>query len=254
MSRHLLQRRLGLHVAIVCLSLAALLGTGAVASAGPLVRVSQESAPGAGDFDANILGFITPFSTGGTAVQFYGYNTTRSVSYSNNISAFAINRSHLFLVNGSDGLSLFVVHDRPLHGTGGNNGGGTANTRYDLVNDTASILVRDDPGDGYPLTGPNVFTASHNWVNPNTDGLVIGSLDGNFTMFAQFTATPTGLNSWQALSDGSSAIPLDLVTGRRVRLDFAPEVAEVPEPGTLALVGLGCAFVIGARRRRQAKS
>ena len=35
------------------------------------IRVSQESAAGAGDFDANILGFIDPFSTPLTISDFY---------------------------------------------------------------------------------------------------------------------------------------------------------------------------------------
>jgi hypothetical protein len=209
--------------------------------------VSQESAPGAGDFDANILGFIDPFPTGLTAAGFYNYGGGGNpVSYGGALPVLTLNQSHLFLVQGSDGLSLFIVHDRPNVA----NGGGAAQMQFDLLNDLAAILVRDDPGDGYASVGGNLFTSNHNWVTPNTDGLAIGSLDGAFTMFAQFTASPTGLLTWHALSANGSTIDLALEDGRRVRLD----IVAVPEPGTLLLCGLITAGVGGCalRRRRQA--
>ena len=38
------------------------------------IRVSQESSPGAGDFDDNILGYIKTFQTTDTAEAYYAYN------------------------------------------------------------------------------------------------------------------------------------------------------------------------------------
>ncbi len=41
---------------------------------GPSIRVSQESAPGVGDFDDNVLGCIFPYETSVTPADFYGYS------------------------------------------------------------------------------------------------------------------------------------------------------------------------------------
>ena len=38
------------------------------------IRVSQESSPGAGDFDAHVLSTIEPFSTSVTAETYYGFD------------------------------------------------------------------------------------------------------------------------------------------------------------------------------------
>ena len=41
---------------------------------GRTIRVSQESSPGAGDFDANILGYISPYVTSSTTAGYCQYN------------------------------------------------------------------------------------------------------------------------------------------------------------------------------------
>ena len=79
------------------------------------IRVSQESAPGLADFDANVLGTIQPFTTTGTAADFYDYGgvsgNADSYGNANGASILSVDTSHLFLVSASDGLSLFIVHD-----------------------------------------------------------------------------------------------------------------------------------------------
>ena len=73
------------------------------------VFVFQESTPGAGDFSANPLGTIQSFSTTGTLAAFYAY---ASEQFTNTSSVtLTEDQSHLFLVDASDGLGLFVVHD-----------------------------------------------------------------------------------------------------------------------------------------------
>lgn len=218
----------------------------------PSIRVSQESSPGKGDFDANILGIINPFITKKTAVGYYEYNTDDEASFNGSAPTLISNQSRFFLVDAKDGMSLFVVHDKPE-----DRSGGSAKMRFDLLGDTASLKLVDDKGEAQALDGGTAFTSNHNWSPCCTDGLVIGSLDNTWEMLLQFTATPTGLNSWLAYSSSGSTIPLQIETSRRVRLDIAPApVTSVPEPGSMfGLLTFG-AFGTGAllKRKQQQKA
>ncbi|MBW2245286.1 MAG: PEP-CTERM sorting domain-containing protein [Deltaproteobacteria bacterium] len=211
------------------------------------VSVFQESAPGAGDFGANPLGTIQSFSTTGTLAVFYSY---ASQQFTNTGSiALTPDQSHMFLVDASDGLGLFVVHDDGI------TRGGNAETKVDLFGgDTATFLVQDDPGEASYTDSGTGFTAKQSWTQGFTDGYVIGSLDGIWTADVQFTdvfaAGPTinGLATWAALSSdglgGQTEIALALVEDRRVRL------VVVPEPSTLWLVGSGLLGLVATARRK----
>lgn len=202
-----------------------------------LVRVSQESSAGAGDFSSNVLGYISVFSGGTSSLaNYYSYDIPNNVSYGTNAPTLTINRSHLFLVLGTDGLGLFVVYDKP----GVANGGGTANVDYSLVGDTAGFIVEDDPNDTYTNTGGTSFHTVHNWVSPNTDGTVIGTLNGNWSMYVDFNSW-TGLTTWAALSGDGSEIGLNLQANRRVLLDLTP----VPVPAGIQLSGLAVVLLGG---------
>ena len=201
------------------------------------IRVSQESAAGAGDFDANVLGSITSFDTALSASAFYQYGAPNAASYNGELNGGPnpiSSLTQLFLINGSDGLSLAVVHDNPNDGTGG-----TTQTRWNLTGDTGAFVVVDDPGEGVAVSAGNTqFDSNKNWIACCTDGYAIGSLDGNWAMFGQFLTTPTGITSWQATTASGGNIPLTLAPGRRVRLDTT---ASMPEPGTILLFGSGLA-------------
>ncbi len=221
------------------------------------VDVFQESAPGAGDFSANQLGTIESFGTTGTLSEFYAYTSQQFT----NVSSIALteDQSHLFLVGASDGLGLFVVHDDGIAR------GGNAETQVDLLGgDTATYLVQDDPGDSiYTDTGIE-FTARQSWTQGFTDGYVIGSLDGNWTVDVQFKDVSifsgpviNGLTTWAAISSdglgGQTEITLALEEERRVRLVNVPNRA-VPVlgqfPPTLLLLGSGLLSLGMARRRK----
>ena len=224
------------------------------------VMVFQESAPNASDFNANPLGSIQPFSTSGTLEEFYDY---RGSEFKNTAAvSLTRNQSHLFLVDASDGLGLFVVHDN-----GQTNGGGRAETRVDLIGDSAAFLVQDEPApdpqnrDSYTTNAPGtLFTAVNKWVSGFTDGYVIGALDGNWVLDLQFadasaidsstqaadTPTISGLETWAAISSDGSEIALVLQELRRVRLSVVPIPAALP----LLLSAVAGLYFVGRWKRR----
>lgn len=214
------------------------------------LRISQESAPGASDFDLNTIGYITAFETQQTLAEFYGYQTPFAASFNGPI-ALTSNASHLFLVEAADGLGLFSVHDKRQDGSGGK-----AVTRFELLGDTASILVRDDPKDPATNNG-TVFMAWQGWAACCTDGLAIASLENDWKMFVQFINF-SNLDRWLALSETGSSLSLALDLQRRVRIEpvldwNSTPPRSVPEPiSALALLGVGTLGII-ARSKQSSK-
>jgi hypothetical protein len=220
------------------------------------VSVSQETSPGSGSFTP--LGTIQSFSTSGTLAGFYMY-ATQQFSNTDAVTLTA-DQSHLFIVDASDGLGLFVVHDD------GKSLGGNAENRVDLLGgDTASFLLYDDPfpSDNYLDTG-TLFEAEQSWTQNFTDGYVIGTLDGDWTVDVQFTEVGStaivpirGLSSWAALSSdgsgGQTEIALVLEEDRRVRLNFSDSGGPdpIPVPPAIWLFGSGLLGLVGAARRKR---
>jgi hypothetical protein len=195
------------------------------------VRVSQESSAGTGDFDANVLGFIDPFFTGLSIADFYQYGVPNGASYNGELNGgpFPVSSlSQLFFVDALDGLSMVVVHDNPIDGTGG-----STQTQWNLAGDSAAFVVVDDPGEGVTVSaGGTQFNSTKNWAPCCTDGYAIGSLDGVWAMFGQFLALPTGIDQWAAVSSDGGSISLELEEGRRVRFDRIQLVSVDIKPGS----------------------
>jgi hypothetical protein len=140
------------------------------------IRVSQESSPGAGNFDAHVLGVIESFDDSGkTAVQSYAYSTTSSGGgYQGTAITPQADTSHVFFVNTSSGLALFIVHDK-----NGDNDLGRAEMRVELSGDPsgAAFLVKDDPDaseptGGYTVSGGTLFSSRQEW-DPNNNYVTI---------------------------------------------------------------------------------
>jgi len=215
------------------------------------IEVSQESSFGAGDFDSNILGSINVYDTAGTAAALYNYQWSASlINYPFSPThvtdpTLIDNTSHLFMVNSAvDGLTLFVINDNNSDGSGG-----SALMQVDLSGDPdgMGILVSDDPGE-VVLNNPFQATGTFKWDSCCTDGMVLGTINGDWELLVGFLAPPVGLTDWNAYSSGGSSLALALGGGAgRVRLQV------VPEPATIALLGIA-GMVVMTRRRRRALS
>jgi hypothetical protein len=218
-----------------------------------MIRVSQESSPGAGDFDSHVLGYIQVYNApaGESAADFYNY---MSGSYGNTVPTLTLHKSAIFFVNTTQGLDLFWVHDKPNAANAGGHESSEVTVSGD-PNGARYLVFDDDPGqqdtyntDGTPTTsvpGPSGtdFTMTHDWVG-NTDGSVIGSIDGNFTVLTQFTSLGTdsngdGLTGFNALSADGSSVGLNLQIDDRVRFDLVSTPA--PAPAGVTLLGIGVA-------------
>lgn len=206
-------------------------------------RISQESAPGAGDFDGNVLGYLLAYPTSVSAATFYAYDVPEGDSWNGALLSPVADRSHLLLVDTTDGLSLVVVHDRALPN---DPDGGRAEMRFVVDGDPDGLVrtVTDDPqasettSMGYTgSAGDSVFTTGHHWDTCCTDGVVFSGLSGPWWMFVDFeevdglASTPPilGLSEWVAYSGDGAQIPLVLAAGRRVRIESPTAVASCTE-------------------------
>lgn len=207
-----------------------------------MIEVSQESSAGAGDFDANILGFIGIYQTPLTVADFYQYNNPNGASYNGELNggpAPLSQVSQTFFVLGSDGLALVQVHDAANDGSGG-----STRSQWILTGDTAAQVLADDPGEPVTVSaGGTQFDSVKNWIACCTDGYAIGSLDGNWAMTGGFSVF-VGLGRWQATSADGNDITLDDTLRARFRA--------IPEPGTIGLIGIGLLGLGFMRRRRAA--
>jgi hypothetical protein len=197
-----------------------------VQPSGRSVRVAQESSPGAGDFDTAIVGFLTPIQADISAAAYYSYGVPNRASYNGIFPPATSQTTSLFFVNASDGLHLFLVHDKANDGSGG-----SFRSRLELTGANAALVVRDDATESNSSGGGTIFTGNHTWSACCTDGMVIGSLpDAGWSMTAEVTATPSNITRWEGVSDDGSKLPLAFQVGRRIRFDMLdnPPTESIP--------------------------
>jgi len=184
------------------------------------IEVSQESAPGVGDFDANVIGMIDSSDYFLTPQQYYSWHLGGTSFTGPGLTSSAGSSVSVFRSASTGERCLIIVHDQSEDGSGG-----SANVSIEILGDAngAAFLVEDD------LTGQfnDTFTTSPNgllldmdngWDPCCTDGAAIGLLEGDWSVLVEFTSTPSGILTWTALSRGTIPLPLTLEVGRRVRL------------------------------------
>ena len=66
-----------------------------------------------GDFDDHVLGFLEPFPTTLSAADYYRYSLGFGASFNGQAPVLTHERSHLFLVQNTDGLSLSAASELP---------------------------------------------------------------------------------------------------------------------------------------------
>jgi len=233
------------HVELIVSSLVISLVAGAAVSAGQ-IAVMQESAPWVGDFDSNVLGYIDAYTTGGTLQDYYQYGAPYAASFNGPDPLLTSQRSHLFVVDGSDGSGLFAVHDKPEDGSGGQ-------VLLELFiygdADGFALIQNDDPGEFVDQPDPFEIRTTHNWIPCCTDGLLLGTLDGSWSIVMHFKEIPVGIDSWAAYGSDGIVIPLEIAVGHRVKLE-AVSTPCIPAPGALLLGSLGMGLVGWMRKRR----
>ncbi len=204
------------------------------AACGPQIQISQESAPGAGDFDDNVLGAILAFPAAAGAAGFYAYGVPEGDSWNGQSLSPIADRSHLLLANTTDGLTLVVVHDRAIPD---DPDGGRAEMIVELLDDAdgAFRTVEDDPAGMGPDfytgdDGETLFTSMHGWDTCCTDGFALSGLACPSSVLVAFgdvdgnDGTPAieGILEWVAYSADGDEISLAMEVDRRVRLDVLP--------------------------------
>jgi len=223
------------------------------AGCGPLTEIAQESAPGAGDFDDNVLGSLLIFPWTGSAATFYAYDIPEGDSWNGQSLTPVEQRSHLLMSATLDGVTLNVVHDRAIPN---DPDGGRAEMMVEVVGDPDGLVrtVEDDPqgvgGDDYTgEDGESVFTSSLVWGTCCTDGYALSGFNGDpwtaYVQFADVDGNPDnnvieGMNEWVAYSADGGQIALALEEGRRVRLVGLPCPADCNGDTILNIIDFVC--------------
>ena len=207
-----------------------------------VIRVEQESVPGAGDFSQNQLGYIKPFfgvpDHEESPSRLYRYNEDvagnqgRKRSFGLQFFQTMPNRSHVFFATTSSGLSMFIVHGTSpelRQGAGANMSSGRAEMLVEVAGpcEIHNPFI-DDDDDVYVLQKCNQMSVIWNWPMLETDGLSLSGFGANNQIMLSFadvdgssnTPTAQGLTDWLVVSSDRIDVPIALEEGRRVRLSI----------------------------------
>jgi len=199
------------------------------------IEVSQESAPGAGDFDLNVLGTIDAVPTSQTIQNYYGFNSA-SGSFNGPEPVPDADTVFLALIDSSaNGMNLILLY-------------GEANASFTgSVYIDSRVVVAEDPDgaefrvydglpnqgthiDEYTTAGKSYFGINHGYGPCCTDGMALGALDGDWVVYYELvSATGPVPANLMAHTSGGGGVALDLAVGKRVRLrPLTSEPTRVP--------------------------
>ncbi|MFP4106812.1 MAG: hypothetical protein ACLFVU_12075 [Phycisphaerae bacterium] len=249
-------RRLAITVMVVAMAVSA-------ASAARQYKIEQDTGDG---FD--YAGNATAFTTNGTLSEFYGYKMDGPDNYGfTGPVPLTARQSHLFLVQASDGLGLFVVHN--MQGAGGS---GEAEMLLEFSDNDTWVAQEDDwdahnwdeydpdSGDGIIAEGGTI-KAQWRWSN-KTDGVAVGvdnpeHGDQILVQFADLSGVNadwdngyqahSGLDGWVVQNGDSSGSSIALMS-----LDGPVRLTLVPLPAAAwPAIGMLGVFAVGKYRSRR---
>ena len=240
-------------------AIAAVAAAAGVAAAGPMFRsVSNQGSVHNKTFSA--------IEYSGTLADGYDYGQYQFGHSNSGVlmqSDLAVDKVNVFLVNGSDGLGVFVVFESGQHDAanlaGENQGGTRANHATGVLsfspgNGNQSLLLEDDRSDTDMRAGTSVdpFHFDFNWAKGYTDGFVSSfhSLDQAFTLDLASYHGIDGFNLYGAEGLIGSGLFGDIGGLSSDALNDYITINAVPLPGAGVLAGAGL-LGLGATRRRR---
>jgi hypothetical protein len=166
--------------------------------------------------------------------SFYDYNPTKK-DYSSHTGYEANNSFVMFFAEYNNTLALFALADSP-----NSRGKGKAEFRIENMTDFGSIIFKDDSGDKSVTDGVNWA-----WASKKNDGLIFQLDDANnFDLDIK-------ISNASGLGRGYKFLSFDedkQVTTHQVSNNL--NVATIPEPSTLAILGLALVGLASSRRKK----
>jgi len=196
------------------------------------------------------LGSIDPYSGSETGADNYDYYDLEShiITGPDPVA----NGGLFFFYEGSDGLSFNMNFGRTGSGSGPDPSGEfNAVITLDGSTTDASTLVADE---GHELSeiGVDVFETTFTYVLGIGDGGVIGEIAGSDWELTIDASSMQDISSLAAYSADGSSIGFAIDTSQDIVFSVGAHAhAQVSEPSTLVLLGLGLLSVAGVARKRK---